>query len=264
MTLATRALKIASATPALSAGPAQAPSDAARKVAKGAGLAEATEEETLVALGEVSPLAVKSTAAAPAEMARTVEKPRPQAAPASVVDKIAMTPRKIGKAAGGSDDLKKIEAPVAMAPDVPTAVAPVTEETVAKVEPTVEAPKPAEKVEQTMPAATPEPAPAPVVAAVAPKPAGIDAVTVSSVVGGHEAEVQRCFADGKKKNGNLKGTLSLQLQVDAGGKVHRVQIQSTLKDPLVAACVVKSANRWQFPARAGGEAATVSYPFSIN
>jgi len=84
------------------------------------------------------------------------------------------------------------------------------------------------------------------------------------VVGNHKTEVQKCFAAGKKKNTSLKGTLSLQLQVDAAGKVHRVQIQSTLKDPLVAACVVKSASAWRFPVRAGAEAATVSYPFSVN
>jgi serine/threonine protein kinase len=233
-------------------------------LAKGTGLAEATEEETLVALGEVSPAQSAMKVAAtpvPAEMARTVEKPKPQAAPASVVDKIAMTPRKIGKAAG-SDDLKKIEAPVAMTPDVPV-VAAMPEEP--KVEAKVEAPKEPAKVEQTMPTAEPAPKTEPVAAVVAPKlVVGIDAATVSSVVGNHQGEVQKCFADGKKKNGNLKGTLSLQLQVDAGGKVHRVQIQSTLKDPLVAACVVKSASRWQFPARAGGEAQTVSYPFSVN
>jgi len=63
----------------------------------------------------------------------------------------------------------------------------------------------------------------------------------------------------------MKGTLSLQLQVDNGGRVHRVQVQSTLNNPLVAACVVKAANAWRFPARAStAEVATVSYPFTIN
>ena len=105
---------------------------------------------------------------------------------------------------------------------------------------------------------------APVPAVARPTTASIDATTVSTVVGKHKTEVQKCFADGKKKNNGLKGTLSVQLQVDASGKVHRVQIQSTLKDPLVAACVVKSAGSWRFPARVGVEAATVSYPFSVN
>ena len=75
----------------------------------------------------------------------------------------------------------------------------------------------------------------------------------------------KCFAEGKKKDHGLKGTVNLQLQVDNAGKVHHIQVQSTLKDPLVAACVVKSANAWKFPARSGnGDVATVSYPFTIN
>jgi eukaryotic-like serine/threonine-protein kinase len=236
-------------------------------LAKGTGLAEATEEETLVALGEVSAPAqtaiAQKVAPTPAATARTVEKPRPQAAaPASVVEKIAMAPRKIGKAAV-ADDIKKIE----------PAEVPVVAATTDEPKPET---KPEPKPDPVMPeVAKPAPAEEPVAKAVEPpkveapvpavaRPAGIDATTVSTVVGNHKNEVQKCFADGKKKNTSLKGTLSLQLQVDAAGKVHRVQIQSTLKDPLVAACVVRSANAWRFPARAGGETATVSYPFSVN
>jgi serine/threonine protein kinase len=229
-------------------------------LAKGVGIAEATEEETLVALGEVTPqpvveqVAVKAAVAAPAPVARTVEK-KQVAAPASVVEKIAMAPRKIGKAAVDDKAPKEV------------ATMPAVEETKAEPaavvvpEPVKEEPKPdvavkeePKKVEPVMPAVAPHPT----------GPAAIDSTVVASVVGTHKGEVQKCFADGKKKNGSLKGTLSLQLQVDAGGKVHRVQIQSTLKDPLVAACVVKSANTWRFPARAGADAATVSYPFTVN
>ena len=70
----------------------------------------------------------------------------------------------------------------------------------------------------------------------------------------------KCFAEGKKKNRAMKGTLSLQLQVEPSGKVTRVQVQSTLNAPLVAACVVKAANGWKFPTRAGGDMATVDVP----
>ena len=75
----------------------------------------------------------------------------------------------------------------------------------------------------------------------------------------------KCFAEGKKQNAKLKGTLTLSLAVDASGKVSRVQVQSTITgQSLVAACVVKAANGWRFPARAGGEMAMVAYPFVIN
>jgi serine/threonine protein kinase len=232
-------------------------------LAKGVGIAEATEEETLVALGEIGAPAVEQiavrampAAAAPGLVARTVEKekPKPQAAPApaSVVEKIAMAPRKIGKAAVEDKVATSEVMPEEMKVE-PAAVVPEPAKATATEEPKVDVAKDTPKVDDK-----------PVMPAVAPHPAGIDSTVVASVVGTHKAEVQKCFADGKKKNSSLKGTLSLQLQVDAAGKVHRVQIQSTLKDPLVAACVVKSANAWRFPARAGGEAATVSYPFSVN
>ncbi|MEP6860802.1 MAG: protein kinase [Deltaproteobacteria bacterium] len=235
-------------------------------LAKGAGIAEATEEDTLVALGEVEarqvpivhPAAAAVTVAVKPTIDRTVAR-----------DKPAIAPRKIGKAAAD-------EAPqVAAAPEAPVEVATTQPEPAAeapKLDPTIdpkpEQPKPEEAKPETI---DPGPTKPVAVAAVeAPRPADpaspavIDADTTEAVANGHRTEINKCFADGKKKDSALKGTVNLQLQVDAGGKVHRVQVQSSLKDPLVAACVVKSANAWKFPARANGDVATVSYPFAVN
>jgi hypothetical protein len=92
----------------------------------------------------------------------------------------------------------------------------------------------------------------------------IDRATVAAVIATHRPEVLKCFADGKKKNPAMKGTLGLQLEVDPSGKVRRTQVQSTLHNPMVAACVAKAATGWTFPNRGGGEIATVVYPFTIN
>ncbi len=94
--------------------------------------------------------------------------------------------------------------------------------------------------------------------------AGLDSAAASTVERAHRADVDRCIATGKTHEAALRGTIRLQLQVDAAGKVHRAQVQSTLEDPVVAACVEKAADGWRFPARAGGELATVSYPFTVN
>ena len=110
------------------------------------------------------------------------------------------------------------------------------------------------------PATLPEPVAAP---AAVPAPA-IDNATVSSVVAAHRPEVLKCFAEGKKKDHAMKGTLAVELAVDTAGKVKHIQVQSTLNNPLVAACVVKSANAWRFPRRGGGELAMINYPFTIN
>jgi hypothetical protein len=132
------------------------------------------------------------------------------------------------------------------------------------VEPT---PEPVAPMPEPVKAAEPEPAPAPVKVEPVAEPAvakpAIDKATLSSVVGQHRPEMLKCFAEGKKKTPGMKGTVTLQLQVDAAGKV-RAQVQSTLGSPIVAACVIKAANGWTFPARTGGEMANISYPFTIN
>ena len=223
-------------------------------LAKGTGLAEATEEETLVALGEVSvpPQTATAIVQTACTNAHSDGAHRREAAPAScalaasVVENIAMAPRKIGKAAVADEKIEAAEDAAARrdghrgaeaarprpSPCCPRSRSPRrSSEPVAKVEADrkVEAPRSRRS------------------------PIG-DRCDRRSSIGRQQPqrpEVQKCFADGKKKNAGLKGTISLQLQVDAGGKVHRVQVQSTLKDPLVAACVVKSANAWRFPTRAG-------------
>jgi len=246
---------------------------------KGAGIAEATEEETLVALGEITNQpAIKAAAVAPtpAVVARTVER-RARAVP-SIAERLAMAPRKIGKAA--VEDSKRIEEPTAMGPDTVTSLEPTKAEPAQEDKLKAEMPK-AEKTAAKEAQPMPEPAKeepkvevakadsAPVMPAVAQtvQPAQVamfDTLTVTSVVGTHRPEVLKCFADGKKKDHNLKGTINLSLQVEPSGKVHRVQVSSTLTSPLVAACVVKSANLWKFPARTSNDPATVTYPFTIN
>jgi serine/threonine protein kinase len=223
---------------------------------RGNGIAEASEEETLVALGEVA--APKPTAPAitsiatktpatpttpmvPTTPATVVKPPAPQAIAAKPDEAatVAMAPRKIGHTA---------DAPVAPADDAPVATidappvaAPVAEQAIAA--PAAETPIAAIEVPQQAPS--------------------IDMATMSSVVGSHRPEVLKCLAAGKSKDKSMKGTVELQLQVGDNGKVHRVQVQSTLKDPRVAACIVKAATAWMFPGHTGGDA-SVAYPFTLN
>jgi hypothetical protein len=236
---------------------------------KGTGSVEATEEETLAALGEVimvngtapavaaaptpaivapAPRAPAVAAALPTPVAKTVEKPAPAAQPAASPP-VAMAPRKIGRGAvDGEPVAQPTPEPAKEEPKVePTPAAEEPKKDEPKVEPekVVEAPKVEPKVEEIV------------------RPS-LDRGVVSSVIATHRPEVLKCFAEGKKKNAAMKGTLNLQLQVNAAGAVSRVQVQSTLNNPLVAACVAKAANTWKFPARKGGEVATVAYPFTIN
>ncbi len=257
------------------------------KLVKGSGLDEASEEATLVALGEV---------AAPNQPSIAVAAPAPAVAMAKAEPVKAEPKREVRTVVKAAPALKAEPTPVAVAavtppppptttaaPPAPAAVpAPrkigrgeetttVEHEVVATMpiaEPSA-SPMPEPEAEPAVTKADVEPKtePKPVVDMPTAEPAiakpAIDKATVTSVVSSHRPEVLKCFAEGKKKNPNLKGTLTLQLQVDAAGKV-RAQVQSTLSNPVVASCVIKSANSWRFPTRAGGDAQLVVYPFMIN
>lgn len=268
------------------------------KLVKGAGLDEASEEATLIALGEIAAPAQPAVAAAApaatvarATATKAVEperatRPSPGPAttkaaaapevkptrvatvtPASTREPAAPaavpTPRKIGR---GAEPPTETAAPTPAKGDAAVAM---TDATAAKAAPAKKTePAKTEALTADAPKAelpTPEPVKAVAVAepAVA-KPAKpkIDKATVNAIIAQHRPQVLKCFADGKKKNPNMKGTLTLQLHVDAGGKV-RAQVQSTLNNPLVAACAIRAASTWQFPARNGGDTQLVAYPFTI-
>nr|MBA3457104.1 protein kinase [Deltaproteobacteria bacterium] len=252
------------------------------KLVKGTGLDEASEEATLVALGEVAAPS-RPAITTSAQPAVAIAKPEPKAEPVKAEPKLEV--KTVAKAA---PEIKAEPKPVVVAAVTPAPVKPTTAATAVptprkigrgaeetKAEPAVAAtmqvlpPTPAKTEPLPQPDAEPavtktdvEPKAEPAVEPAVAKPS-IDKATVTSVIGAHRPEVLKCFAEGKKKNPNMKGTVTLQLQVDTTGKV-RAQVQSTLNNPLVASCVIKSANGWRFPARAGGDSQLVVYPFTIN
>lgn len=246
------------------------PTHLTARLAKGTGLEEASEEATLIALGEVAPpaeVAVPAAAVAPiapavAPPATAVAAPAPSSAVVTVAPASktverrapapAVEPRKIGRAlAEPAWESPTAETPVAETPKV--VEAPAAEVPKAVEAPAAEAPKVVE---------APKAIEAPKAEVTVAKPA-IDRAMIASVIAQHRPEVLKCIADGKKKSPDLKGTMTLQLQVDSEGRV-RAQIQSTLGNPLVSACVIKAANTWRFPPRADGDHASIAYPFTIN
>jgi len=274
------------------------------KLVRGNGLDEASEEATLVALGEIAAPSKPAVAVAAPTAAVAMAKVEPKVEPTTIAAKAEPTkaePTKVAPTAEvrtvakAAPELKAelrpavatvtptpaktmpATAPPATPTAVPTprkigrgadtepAVAATTMPEIEPVTPAKQAPMPQPTAEPVVTRTAVEPKPAvdmPKAEPAVAKPA-IDKATVSSVVGAHRPEVLKCFAEGKKKNPNMKGTVTLQLQVDSGGKV-RAQVQSTLNNPLVAACVIKSANAWRFPSRAAGDPQLVVYPFTIN
>ena len=287
------------------------------QLSKGAVAVEATDEETLVALGEmpattpvtatVVAVAAPDTVAAPVTSAAAAVVVVPVLVPGSaipaavagsavartVAKTVAAPMRKVGHAATVAPEL----AVIAAAPDEPVAmIAPIAIVdpglTVAPADPTTP------PIATAQPSLAVEPAPgaavaptaaistgsapspelqsvakpvaelakrrdvAPEKSAPAPEP-GYAAAQISTVFGQHRGEIVTCVDDGNTGNKTIHGTLELQLQIDASGRVKRVQMQSNLKAPLVAACIVKAATGWRFPARAGSGLAAVKYPFVV-
>jgi serine/threonine-protein kinase len=239
------------------------PTQLVARLTKGTGSVEATEEETLIALGEVSaPIAAAAPSnttalaavAARAPPARSDGTPvamqanRPAGAQRSITPPAAAgdgaqrhtTPRRIGRA--------QAEATIDPVENRSLAIEAMTE------------PPPAEPPPAEPPKAEPPPAEPP---KAEPRPT-IDPVVVTTVIGRSRRPVLKCIAQGKKKDPKLKGTLTLELQVDPTGAVKHVQTSSTLNNPQVVACVAKAAQEWTFPARPTGQIATVNYPFVIN
>ncbi len=137
-----------------------------------------------------------------------------------------------------------VELPVVIAPEVAPVLAPV--------------------VAPLVIATQPKPDPLAAVAPVSVEKPAIDRSVVNAVVAAHRGEIIKCFAEGKKLKNDIKGQLTIVLNVAASGVVMRPQVQSGLGAPMVAACVAKAVSRWTFPARPGGATAQVTYPFTLH
>jgi hypothetical protein len=60
-------------------------------------------------------------------------------------------------------------------------------------------------------------------------------------------KLKECYADGKKKNPNLEGTVKIKITVDVKGKIKSTKItEKTLPDP-VAECMLKVIKTTPFP-----------------
>jgi TonB family protein len=211
----------------------------------GRGVVEATEEETVIALGgksvdgehrpaEVAPPAsshhgghhrssggltlAKGTVAAGEQHAPSEAPPEPKAVPAAPLAKTESPPPP--------------KAPIAVAPAAP------------KVEP------------------TPGPPSKPAVARP-PAPSGLDPAKTQAVVKSRLPEIQRCYERGKMDYPDMKGRVTLRISVSESGGVTSAMVEtSSLGSSSVESCIVGVVKAWKFPAPVGGPA-VISYPFNL-
>jgi hypothetical protein len=229
----------------------------------GRGTIEATEGETLVALGEAT--APQLGTQAPRVAAAT---------PATATRQVTPTPTRQGSPPAETPKRPQIQTSPAPSPDTTGASANVgsgaprvatgsgsgvprvaTGSGSGSARPAVE--KPASPPETPAPATTERPP-----AGVAGK-ATIDGNAVKVTVRSHIAEIQSCYERGRMDNLDLAGRVVMRISVGTDGQVAAVAAESsTLNAPKVEGCIAKAIKGWQFPPAVGGTA-VISYPFVL-
>ena len=243
------------------------------RLPKGNGMQEATEEQTLVALGEAelaapaapvddAPIAIAAAAPEPAKGEAPAKAEPTKADDAKAADKADKA-----VAVAARDDRRGRSKDPAQARPTPRRIGKAAAEEAAKPE---ETPAAAVAVQPPAPDVTKPPAaiakPVAPTEEIRPKPVDpgvLEKSMVNSVAGKYRGEVRSCYEQAKKSNPKLKGDVTVSMTVDAGGGVSRPQVSSTLGNPVVAACILKSVGKWKFPARPGGSSANASYKFAL-
>jgi TonB family protein len=83
----------------------------------------------------------------------------------------------------------------------------------------------------------------------APQMAVLSNATVSAVASDHSRELGKC-----EGGSELHGDVAVSFQIDGAGKVVKSQLSTSIKNPKVSACILKSVQSWKFPKPPSGAA----------
>ena len=81
--------------------------------------------------------------------------------------------------------------------------------------------------------------------------------TVTAIASDHAGQLGKC-----ESGASLHGDIAVSFQIDGNGKVVKSQLSSSIKNPKVAACILKAVQSWKFPKPPSGAAKgvyTISY-----
>jgi TonB family protein len=95
----------------------------------------------------------------------------------------------------------------------------------------------------------PTPVPAPPSGPVEPPMATLSNATVYAIASEHSKQLSQC-----EGGEDLHGDVAVSFQIDGTGKVVKAQLSSSIKNPKVAACVLKAVQSWKFPKPPSGSA----------
>jgi len=87
---------------------------------------------------------------------------------------------------------------------------------------------------------------------------------VQESVGRHGTGVFGCYEEMRAEKPDFEGTLILDLEVDARGRVSDADLGGTLDEEPFLACIRSDLGAWRFPPPVGGECAIVRAPFALS
>jgi serine/threonine protein kinase len=227
------------------------PATLAAELPAGRGVIQASEEETLLALGESSDApddAAPGGADRRAPGSSRHSSHHPRIVGGSEMGKGA-TPKPTASEPAGASPLA-----AALPPAAPAKVA----EPPAEIAPPV-ASSPAPAAAKTNPSAPAAPA-----AGHATAQTGLDPAKTQAAVRSHLPEIQRCYERGKMDDAELKGRVTMRISVSVSGAVSAATVEtSTLHSGSVEGCMMGAVLGWKLPAPVGGPA-IISYPFNLH
>jgi TonB family protein len=93
-----------------------------------------------------------------------------------------------------------------------------------------------------------------------------DPDVVRVIVRQHIHEVRACYNEGLKRDGSLRGRVTIQFTIDPRGSVAKSIVlteKTSLPDAQTARCVADAAKRWKFPQPTDGRNVVITYPFVL-
>ncbi|CAN5915155.1 hypothetical protein BH11MYX3_BH11MYX3_46360 [soil metagenome] len=208
----------------------------------------------------VMPVAATPPPAPPEMMEKTIVRPDPvvAAAPAVVaaapVVVAAAAPAVVAPKVTAPKPAPARPAPVKIAAAKPEPMKVVVSETPEPPKPAIVVTKPIEPPPPVVAAPAPVPVPAP--APIEPQVAKLSQGSVAGVASQHRRELSKC-----EGTDQLHGEITVNFAVNGAGRVVKSQLSSTLKNPKVSGCILRTLQSWQFP-KPGSGAAEGSYSMS--
>lgn len=89
---------------------------------------------------------------------------------------------------------------------------------------------------------------------------------IHKVVLSHRHSVRDCYEIERRKEPTLRGTLTIQFEINPSGRVTRAELntkRSTLRQPALVSCAIAAVQRMNFPPSSRGFESTVNYPFDF-